>query len=236
MQSITPSILIVDPCAMTRQCLTVLFYAKSYPVNSVPTICEALSSFDPSVPTIILHEAEFDDGTAEDLLDQLAELFPNAATQSVLLTQIEEPANSPGIPSASLEHAILKRTFSIKRLYSTIELLTGAAHDEMGSQGTEAGESELTPDPETGVSADAVAEPDRLTTEATTDESTPRSQDDPVQADGDDEQPQPRLRIGAQGRATNDAKDDERAGVAPARTAELRTALCARAESLMNGE
>jgi HD-like signal output (HDOD) protein/DNA-binding response OmpR family regulator len=251
MQCKAPTILIVDPCAMTRQCITVLLYAKKYTVHAVETIREAIDYIESNKPGVIIHEVEFPDGTGKDLIAQAEALHPETPTLSILLTQNEDAANHPGAPSLSLDQVLIKRTFSIKKLYAKVELLLDALRYESSVQETQDETPSSDTEPESApepvaespeVSEIEAAEAHEPSKDSSADDPAPAAHAEPIDAEGAQEpeeaqEPESsRMRIdgNTKSSANTDEKDDAR--VPTTRTAQLRQTLCTRVDPLMEGE
>lgn len=124
MSETKPTILIVDPCSMTRQCITVLLNAKKYRALSTPSIREAMEIVKVHQPDLIIHELEFPDGHATELI-QRARSCNHDAPAFLLLTDETDQAKQRGVLDLRVMQVVPKREFLIKPFFAKVDALLG---------------------------------------------------------------------------------------------------------------
>lgn len=121
-----PTILLVDPCSMTRQCMTVLLNAKKYMVLSTPSIRDAMEMIKVHKPDLIVHELALPDGPASKLIRQ-ARLTQDPAPAFFMLTDEIDQSKHLEVLELRVMQVMIKREFTIKQFYSKIDAMLGDA-------------------------------------------------------------------------------------------------------------
>lgn len=121
-----PTILLVDPCSMTRQCMTVLLNAKKYMVLSTPSIRDAMEMIKVHKPDLIVHELVLPDGAASKLIRQ-ARSTQDPAPAFFMLTDEIDQSKHLEVLELRVVQVMIKREFTIKQFYAKIDTLLGDA-------------------------------------------------------------------------------------------------------------
>jgi putative nucleotidyltransferase with HDIG domain len=121
-----PTILLVDPCSMTRQCMTVLLNAKKYMVLSTPSIRDAMEMIKVHKPDLIVHELALPDGSASKLIRQ-ARSTQDPAPSFFMLTDEIDQSKHLEVLELRVMQVMIKREFTIKQFYAKIDAMLGDA-------------------------------------------------------------------------------------------------------------
>lgn len=121
-----PTILLVDPCSMTRQCMTVLLNAKKYMVLSTPSIRDAMEMIKVHKPDLIVHELALPDGSASKLIRQ-ARSTQDPAPAFFMLTDEIDQSKHLEVLELRVMQVMIKREFTIKQFYAKIDAMLGDA-------------------------------------------------------------------------------------------------------------
>lgn len=124
MASNKPTVLIVDPCSMTRQCMTVLLNAKKYMTLSTPSIRDAMEMIKVHKPDLIIHELVLPDGPASKLIKQ-ARSTQDPAPSFFMLTDEIDQSKHLEVLELRVVQVMIKREFTIKQFYSKVDALLG---------------------------------------------------------------------------------------------------------------
>lgn len=124
MATTKPTILIVDPCSMTRQCMTVLLNARKYKAISAPSIRDALEIIKVDRPDLIIHELELPDGPATKLIKQARSTLSQAPAFFMLTSEFDQSRHTEVVEQRVVQ-VMIKREFTIKNFYSKVNALLG---------------------------------------------------------------------------------------------------------------
>ena len=124
MASTKPTILIVDPCSMTRQCMTVLLNAKKFMTISASSIRDATEIIKVHQPDLIIHELALPDGHAKKLIQQARAALDTSPAFLLLTDEIDQSKHLEVLEERVVQ-AMIKREFMIKLFYAKVESLLG---------------------------------------------------------------------------------------------------------------
>lgn len=137
------TILLIDSCTLTRECLSTILRAKGYRVQSTSLIAQAKTMIAKRVPDIIISETRLSDDNLFNLMRSL-NAEPNTAKVKVcLLTQIA--AKKPITEAIELGACtvMLKSKFTVAGF---IEQVGAAAAAEITPQGSNTSEDDVPPE------------------------------------------------------------------------------------------
>lgn len=118
-----PTVLIVDPCSMTRQCMSALLRAKKLQTITAQTIEEAVHIFNSHEPELILHEMNFPDGAFDELVERIRERSTGDDPSFFLLTDITHQSRLLGAIEQGIVQIMIKPQITIKVFYAKIDNL-----------------------------------------------------------------------------------------------------------------
>ena len=120
-----PTVLIVDPCSMTRQCMSALLNAKKYRALSTPSIRNAIEIVKVHKPDLIIHELNLLDGNANKLI-QCVRAGKQCDPAFLLLSGEIDQSEHEAEMEELADHVMLKREFLIKPFYEKVDALLGS--------------------------------------------------------------------------------------------------------------
>jgi len=117
------TIIIVDGCSMTRECLGAMLRAKNYKVHSAPTIKKAIPLIKQHTPDVIIHEVDFADGNAEILINTVGKLDSITTPTFFLITNNSDKTRLLQIIEQGVSQVIIKPSFTLKIFFNKLQSL-----------------------------------------------------------------------------------------------------------------
>jgi len=130
------TILIIDGCSMTRECIGILLRSKKFAVVTSSTIQSALPIIDARKPSIILSELVLSDGGVADLMDQLINRIPGYTPSFFLLTTNSDKSELLKVIEKGITQIVIKPQFKTAVFFDKIDQ-TIKSHTRQSEQNVE---------------------------------------------------------------------------------------------------
>ena len=129
-----PSVLILDGCPLTRECLSMLLRAEGFKVLAVPDSAQAKAQLSKRAPDLLLCELVAPDGSTLGLLRSIKQDKRLSKMRTCVLTNIAAKTPLTQAVEAGVSALMLKSRFSFKALVRQLNELAEKATKKDGTE------------------------------------------------------------------------------------------------------
>ena len=129
-----PSVLILDGCPLTRECLSMLLRAEGFRVLAVPDSAQAKAQLSKRAPDLLLCELVAPDGSTLGLLRSIKQDKRLSKMRTCVLTNIAAKTPLTQAVEAGVSALMLKSRFSFKALVRQLNELAEKATEKDGTE------------------------------------------------------------------------------------------------------